>query len=745
METFKESMTAAEGVVVTMTDYAKYSAQSKFPNVIDSLKPVQRRIILTMHENSHVQKEATLAGKVMEKHPHGDASISAAISGLAQPFTQLIPLVASKSSVGTYVGEPPAAARYVDVYEADAANDLFFKGTDKSALRWVPCESEEGLEPANFVPVIPTAMIMPMIGIAVGYKTETSGVSIANACKLAKKFVELKFKYPDTYRKKALSLAPYMIPDFPSFCHLRNADQIVAEYKKGNFDCPFIIDGLIEVYKDNITVTTLPPDRTFGKTTQDAGETAAQDKTSWLYEHFTEMADYADKKQSNVKGNFRCVLRRGENPFDLLAMFRRQFQLSTKWSPTRIYFDEDIGSMTFETPITLLDKWASARYKVVLGGLKQRLNYLSEQYRKLLALIIVVDHAKEVCDIFRTAKDEEATVGILSKKFGLSIFQAKYLWTLPLKSLTAKGKQELLNELEGIKQKNKELQQKFVKIADEIISGIEAFEKKYAHAYPPKCTVPKYIGTACYKNTGWIQIENIDECDEVLRRFNTDISFNLYDGPVCVIGSDEPIMPNIEPPKYLKASYMGSNSGCKYIAVKAGDGIMLTSIPTAVGTIDGDPVPVGDKFSIITKEGYRQVIQTNAKLVRVTKSAMSPTIKSVIYTSPNVDDEVFVVHCNSKVPGVVNIDRIKGNAKISKIIVGKTTVLGIYKIGVPVLFSIPDEISVRTPVKHVYVEDLQKFVAPNSTMKLLLTKKRTSTDKNIVLRTKRSAIHTISD
>ena len=745
--TFRETISASEAEISTMSEYALYSAKSKFPNVIDGLKPVQRRIILTLHENSGVQKEATLAGRVMEKHPHGDASISDAISSLAQPFSNIIPLVHSDSNVGDYTGTPPAAARYVDVDEHEAADDLFFKGTDKSALRWIPCESEKGVEPANFVPVIPMTLIVPSIGIAVGYKTETSAISLPNACKLARKFIELKQKYPDTFRKKAMALAPYMVPDFPSYCHLRNSEQIVSEYRKGNYDCPFVIDGLFELSKDRIVVTTLPPGRVFGKVTQEAGEISARDKSSWLYEHFTEMADYSDEKHGSTRGHYTCILRRGENPFDLLAMFKKQFQMTSTWKPSRIFYDEDAGTMTFETPLTLLEKWADARYRVVLGGLKQKLIQLFEKYRKLMALIIIDGHSKEVFDIFNKAEDEEAVVPVLVKRFGLTSFQAKYLWSLPMQALTQKGKRNLHADLEEVKQKNKELQLKFTKIYDEIVEGIKTFENKHASKYPPKCTVPEFIGTACYCGNGWIQLESIEECDDVLKRFNSaDIVFNMYAGDTrAIVGSDEPLLPNVDSPKYLKASYMGSMDGAaKYLSFLVGDGMMLTPLPTASGLIDGNPVPVGDKFSVITRDGHRQIVTANPKLVRVSKSASSPTLRNVQYVSPVSDDEVFVVHCNSKVPGVVNVDRIKGNAKISRVVVGKTIILGIYKIGQPMLLSIPEEVNARSAIKHMYVEDMSMHVPANCTVKLLLTKKRTSTDSSLVPRARHSAMYTIA-
>src|SRR5437867_12600778 len=63
------------------------------PDIRDGLKPVQRRILLGMHEmglqpNRPTRKCAKISGEVMGKyHPHDDAPTYDSLVRMAQPFT----------------------------------------------------------------------------------------------------------------------------------------------------------------------------------------------------------------------------------------------------------------------------------------------------------------------------------------------------------------------------------------------------------------------------------------------------------------------------------------------------------------------------------------------------------------------------------------------------------------------------------------------------------------------------------
>src|SRR6266700_3690095 len=64
------------------TNFLQYASYVIFdraiPNLADGLKPVQRRILWSLHEKDDGRfiKVATIVGQTMQYHPHGEAAIS---------------------------------------------------------------------------------------------------------------------------------------------------------------------------------------------------------------------------------------------------------------------------------------------------------------------------------------------------------------------------------------------------------------------------------------------------------------------------------------------------------------------------------------------------------------------------------------------------------------------------------------------------------------------------------------------
>jgi DNA gyrase subunit A len=81
------------------------------PDARDGLKPVQRRILYTMHEmglrnDRPFRKSAAIVGEVMGKyHPHGDVPIYDALVRLAQDFAARYPLVQGQGNFGCFTGD----------------------------------------------------------------------------------------------------------------------------------------------------------------------------------------------------------------------------------------------------------------------------------------------------------------------------------------------------------------------------------------------------------------------------------------------------------------------------------------------------------------------------------------------------------------------------------------------------------------------------------------------------------------
>ena len=107
-------------------DYASYvNLNRAIPEVIDGLKPVQRRILHSMDEleDGRYNKVANIIGNTMKYHPHGDASIGDALVQLGQKGL----LIDTQGNWGNILtGDEAAAPRYIEARLSKVAIDVVF-------------------------------------------------------------------------------------------------------------------------------------------------------------------------------------------------------------------------------------------------------------------------------------------------------------------------------------------------------------------------------------------------------------------------------------------------------------------------------------------------------------------------------------------------------------------------------------------------------------------------------------------
>ncbi|MEZ5250166.1 MAG: DNA gyrase subunit A [Ilumatobacteraceae bacterium] len=120
---FEEVVVELPAVEQLDRDYFAYGQQviedRAVPSAADGLKPVHRRILWDMHiqrlfPDRPFVKTARVVGDTMALfHPHGDQSIADALTRLAQPFANLVPLLDFHGNYGS-PDFAPAAARYTE-------------------------------------------------------------------------------------------------------------------------------------------------------------------------------------------------------------------------------------------------------------------------------------------------------------------------------------------------------------------------------------------------------------------------------------------------------------------------------------------------------------------------------------------------------------------------------------------------------------------------------------------------------
>ena len=146
------------------------------PDVRDGLKPVHRRILYTMYENSlwpekAYRKCADTVGSVLGRyHPHGDASVYDALVRLAQDFSMRYVLVDGHGNFGSVDGDPPAAYRYTEARMNKLSVDML-ADIDKDTVDFSPNYDDRLKEP-NVLPThFPNLLVNGSTGIAVGMAT----------------------------------------------------------------------------------------------------------------------------------------------------------------------------------------------------------------------------------------------------------------------------------------------------------------------------------------------------------------------------------------------------------------------------------------------------------------------------------------------------------------------------------------------------------------------------------------------
>ena len=146
------------------------------PDARDGLKPVQRRILYTMHDTgaratAPYRKSARVVGDVMGSyHPHGDASIYDAMARMAQDFSVRYLMVDGQGNFGSVDGDPPAAMRYTEArlsrYSEEILTDL-----EKDTVNWNENYDGSKQEPSVLPAALPNLLLNGATGIAVGMAT----------------------------------------------------------------------------------------------------------------------------------------------------------------------------------------------------------------------------------------------------------------------------------------------------------------------------------------------------------------------------------------------------------------------------------------------------------------------------------------------------------------------------------------------------------------------------------------------
>ncbi len=461
------------------------------PDVRDGLKPVHRRVLYTMQEmglqyNKKYTKCAKVVGQAMGLyHPHGDSAIYDTLVRMAQDFSLRYPLIDGQGNFGSVDNDPPAAMRYTECRLQRIAGSLM-EDIDKETVDFTPNYDESTVEPTVLPTRIPNLLVNGSNGIAVGMATNIPPHNLTEIVEAAIMLVN----NPATTLKEVLKVVKG--PDFPTGAYIYGRSGIEAAYTSGRGRFVMRAKAAIE-------------DLTQGRKAIIVTEIPYQVNKASLIKRVAELVndkvidDISDVRDESGRDGMRIVveLKRGAEEQIILNQLYKHTDMQTSFS--MIFLAVVNGQPKEMGLVQAIQHFIDHRVDVV----RRRTVYLLEKAREREHILegykIALDNLDAVIKIIRgSGSRAEAKENLLAAKFKivdkqiqakvggaegrLSPRQADAILELQLYRLTRLSTEEILKELEEIRQKIAEYESILAsdkKLRSVIIKELEEVKKDF--------------------------------------------------------------------------------------------------------------------------------------------------------------------------------------------------------------------------------------------------------------------------
>ena len=430
----------------SMMPYAEYVILERaIPRVEDGLKPVQRRILFTMHElgltpDKPHRKCARIVGDCLGKyHPHGDTSVYDALTRMAQPYSLRGVMVDGHGNFGSIDGDSAAAMRYTEARMAPLALQMLRdieKDTVPFRLNFDDTLKEPDLLPARF----PNLLVNGASGIAVGLATNIPPHNLREVTEA----VCMQIDDPEVPLDKLMTVVPG--PDFPTGGILLNTPEIRAAYETGRGKLTLRAKVTLEPGLSGRTLIVIH-EIPYG-----VAKAAMLEKVLKLSEEKkASLGCIHDIRDESDRTGMRAVieLKKEANPQKVLAALY-------KYSDLQVTFGVNMVAVAAGKPVqmglkTVISHFIRHQKEVVTRRTQYELDQAKARAHILEGLIIAVDNLDEVIALIRASKNGKEAKQRLMDRFGFTDVQAQAILDLRLQRLTNLEILALRKEYEEIK------------------------------------------------------------------------------------------------------------------------------------------------------------------------------------------------------------------------------------------------------------------------------------------------------
>jgi topoisomerase-4 subunit A len=437
------------------------------PDVCDGNKPVQRRILYSMHRMGlsfgaggapKPVKSARVVGDVLGKfHPHGDTAAYDALVRMAQDFSQRYPLVDGHGNFGSRDGDGAAAMRYTEARLTPIAR-LLLDEIDEGTVDFVPNYDGSTEEPTLLPARLPFVLLNGSSGIAVGLATEVPSHNLREVAAAAVALLKNEKLADDDL----FELVPG--PDYPGGGQIiSGSDEIRAAYASGRGSLKVRARWKIEDLARGqwqMVVTELPPYTSAQKVLEEieeltnpkvrAGKKALSQEQVQLKQTVLAVLD-AVRDESGKDAPVRLVFEpktRTVDAAELAATLLAHTSLETS-APVNLTMVGRDGRPTQKSLRQLLGEWIAFRQATVQRRSQHRLQKVRDRIHILEGRQLVLLNVDEVIRIIR--KSDEPKPALIAK-FKLTERQADDILDLRLRQLARLEAIKIEQELKELRE-----------------------------------------------------------------------------------------------------------------------------------------------------------------------------------------------------------------------------------------------------------------------------------------------------
>ncbi len=417
--------------------------QRALPDVRDGLKPVHRRILYAMHEQSLTpgrgyKKSATVVGDVLGKyHPHGDSAVYDSLVRMVQDFSLRYPLVDGQGNFGSIDGDSAAAYRYTEARMTPLAVEML-EDIEKETVPFRDNFDGRLQEPVVLPSGLPNLLVNGSSGIAVGMATNVPPHNLREVVAACAHLID----HPDC--EVADLMEHVQGPDFPTGGFVFGAEGIRDAYETGRGR--IVMRATVHVEEkerggERIVITEIP----FMVNKTRLIEQIASSVRDKRIEAISDLRDESDREGLRIV----IELKRDSIPRIVLNKLYKQTQMQSTFGAIMLALVD--GQPRVMSLKEMLRHFVDHRHDVVVRRSEYDLAQARDREHVLEGLKIATDNIDEVIEIIRGAADRAEAGASLRSRFDLSERQSDAILNMRLGRLTGLEIEKLEEELQEVR------------------------------------------------------------------------------------------------------------------------------------------------------------------------------------------------------------------------------------------------------------------------------------------------------